>query len=440
MNDQVKETLAELIKKYGTSLVDDPRRLEGLLRDLCGENKREIFVIITAMKARVAENLLTLPQGIPPEIYVAKLKKRLVEDLALADDAAFWAVQTWMYVLGLNLSHGQTANQFGKIQTGSNSRLTNGNEGKKAETSPVFTQGELEISPGNLTNGNPCAFYMENWSRRVTNFDELPECFRGFSIELTSGSPSSTPHIIYAPADQWGQKKSNPKLFCVFEERVIFLEASQANLTRHTFPIREISIIEVGNILLYSWIKVNGTVDGREASAIMEYNTVAKQDVFPVIELMRAIAIELRPQTDKSLLKIEWDKFENLAGLNYKYMNAAKESILPGEKVLGFVYQPQIRPDWSNQAVSAHVVILTDRELIFIQDENTSFKQEKQYGIIRHHIPLSKIQQMLLESSPNNQISLILNLFPRESIVRFFDLTKLRELKNLVDQYSTLRL
>jgi hypothetical protein len=67
MNDQVRETLTELIKKYGTSLVDELRRLEGFLRDLCGENKREIFVIITALKARVAESLLTLPQGIPLE-------------------------------------------------------------------------------------------------------------------------------------------------------------------------------------------------------------------------------------------------------------------------------------------------------------------------------------------------------------------------------------
>ena len=154
MNDQVSETLAILIRKYGTSLIGEPRRLEGLLRDMCGEHRREIFVVISAMKAQVAAELLTLSYGMPLEIHMARLKKRLVEDLAFADDAASWAVWTWINALGLNGAQTWT-NQFGKIHIGNNDGLTSGNEGKKAEMPPAFSQNQPEINLENLTNEYP---------------------------------------------------------------------------------------------------------------------------------------------------------------------------------------------------------------------------------------------------------------------------------------------
>ena len=64
------------------------------MRDMCGEHHREIFVVISAMKAQLAAGLLILSYGMPLEIHMARLKKRLVEDLAFADDAASWMVWT----------------------------------------------------------------------------------------------------------------------------------------------------------------------------------------------------------------------------------------------------------------------------------------------------------------------------------------------------------
>lgn len=70
MQDSVKETLAGLIKKYGTSLIDDSRRVEGLLRDLCGENKLEINALIGALKLRVPADLLNVSNA-PAEMLNA---------------------------------------------------------------------------------------------------------------------------------------------------------------------------------------------------------------------------------------------------------------------------------------------------------------------------------------------------------------------------------
>lgn len=101
MNDIPKQKLCEIITTYGTVVCSDPRKVEGLLRDYCGEYRREIFVIISAMKERVAEELLALPKGISLEIQITRLEKRLVDNLALANDAASWAVKTWALALGV---------------------------------------------------------------------------------------------------------------------------------------------------------------------------------------------------------------------------------------------------------------------------------------------------------------------------------------------------
>src|SRR5215208_7258314 len=48
MNDAPRRTLRELIAKHGPGLCSDARRCEGLLRDLCGEHRREINILVGA--------------------------------------------------------------------------------------------------------------------------------------------------------------------------------------------------------------------------------------------------------------------------------------------------------------------------------------------------------------------------------------------------------
>jgi len=108
MNDGVRQQLCDLIATYGRSLCDDPRRCEGLLRDFCGESRREIHVLVGALKARVAADLLASQSGVPRAALFARLTKRLQDDLGLAEDAARWAVESWASALGVrsNAEHG----------------------------------------------------------------------------------------------------------------------------------------------------------------------------------------------------------------------------------------------------------------------------------------------------------------------------------------------
>lgn len=102
MNNIPRQKLAELIATYGKSLSDDPRRCEGLLRDVCGEHRREIHVLVNALKEGVVTELTTASVSAgPPEVILTRLIRRLQENLGLTEDAARWSVESWALALGV---------------------------------------------------------------------------------------------------------------------------------------------------------------------------------------------------------------------------------------------------------------------------------------------------------------------------------------------------
>ena len=100
MNDLPRQKLHELIAEHGLSLCDDPRRVEAMLKDLCGQHKREINVLVTAMKERVVEDLRNSQATAPTSILLPRLAKRLHDNLGMEKEVAAWAVESWAWVLG----------------------------------------------------------------------------------------------------------------------------------------------------------------------------------------------------------------------------------------------------------------------------------------------------------------------------------------------------
>ncbi len=101
MDDLPRQKLRELIVEYGRSLCDDPRRCEALLKDHCGQHKREIFVLASALRNRVPEDLINASAGVPPVLLLARLAQRLEDELGLAEKAARWAVESWALALSM---------------------------------------------------------------------------------------------------------------------------------------------------------------------------------------------------------------------------------------------------------------------------------------------------------------------------------------------------
>lgn len=101
MNNKPRNTLRQLIEKYGKDLCGDARRCESLLKDLCGEYRREISVLTNAIEERVPLDLLAANKTVPNELLLTKLAKRLEDNLGLTKEASSWAVASWAFALGI---------------------------------------------------------------------------------------------------------------------------------------------------------------------------------------------------------------------------------------------------------------------------------------------------------------------------------------------------
>ena len=90
-----------------------------------------------------------------------------------------------------------------------------------------------------------------------------------------------------------------------------------------------------------------------------------------------------------------------------------------GEKILQSILQPKIRRQvfdlfgykFHRTVGLAHLTILTDKEIIFIRDdEDTTEVRGERYGGVWQYIPLQKIQDVKLTASGNKLLTLTLTL------------------------------
>ncbi len=102
MQDIVRSKLTELVGRFGLDLCNDPRRCEALLRDVCGEHKRAIVALVSAAREGVGTELRQSSAGVPKDLVIARLTKRLHEDFGLVEELARWAVETWAVALGVS--------------------------------------------------------------------------------------------------------------------------------------------------------------------------------------------------------------------------------------------------------------------------------------------------------------------------------------------------
>lgn len=113
MNYLSRQKLREMIARYGESLCDEPLRCEGLLRDLCGQERGAVNVLVNALREGVANELRSHSVSAPLELTLARLTKRLREHQGLSEDIARWAVESWAIALGMIPEGGSNAEQEG---------------------------------------------------------------------------------------------------------------------------------------------------------------------------------------------------------------------------------------------------------------------------------------------------------------------------------------
>jgi hypothetical protein len=80
MTPEPLEALCRLSETYGPALCREPQRMEAMLRDLCPEHKREVFLLVSALKEQIVPDLMSVQVGavggVPEEVIVSRSRRQ----------------------------------------------------------------------------------------------------------------------------------------------------------------------------------------------------------------------------------------------------------------------------------------------------------------------------------------------------------------------------
>jgi hypothetical protein len=277
---------------------------------------------------------------------------------------------------------------------------------------------------------------MKTWAKIIESYQEIPDHFKDTFQTLPVNGGGFPYTVLTSSTTQGFFYKEKPKLVCSFDHKLYIIEESKGGVSCACFPVKDINYVEMGSILLRSWIRISGITSNGLKSSMFTFNTVTSKYFKPIIEA-------LRTNTNNSAdtdLETERNKFNYLNKLNYKFMNFARLSIMPGEEVLCTVLQPEVQVELFNilkkslfRTISpAHITILTDSELIIIKDQRQRFTQNK-YGGIWNYIPLEKITSLSLAEQTDNTFTLSIGLPENDTIRSIFAAANKPDIDKLIN-------
>lgn len=276
---------------------------------------------------------------------------------------------------------------------------------------------------------------IDSWARNVRDYSEIPEIFK-FYYDENFKDLTQFLNAIYAPADSWGRKKTNDKLILLYENSIVFLESVKGNINVVSYPIQNINYIENGSILLYSWLKINGDVNGETKSSLVEYNTVVENIFKPIIDELRISLCDIDVREVEEELHI----FDCLRDVNYKFMNYAKKAVLNGEKVIDFLYQADIKVPYfkffKKLKSTSHMIIFTNKELIILEEENVKSTKDAKYGGIWIYIPVHKILNAYIDEEETGFLNLSINVSGSNVFKSRFESSQKEKVERLVEQIN----
>jgi len=101
LNNEARKQLIEVVKRYGIKILDEPRKVEGLLKDFCGDCKKEIFSIVNALKERAGNDLMNSSKSNTVKITIGRLSSKMQSDLGMSEEVAVWSIESIAIALGI---------------------------------------------------------------------------------------------------------------------------------------------------------------------------------------------------------------------------------------------------------------------------------------------------------------------------------------------------
>lgn len=278
---------------------------------------------------------------------------------------------------------------------------------------------------------------QKTWAQVVRAHQDLPELYRQF-FESHVSTRSAFPYAVLTPSYEKFGSTISGKLICIIDGTLYVLDENAKQLIEICYPIDEIHFVEVSSKLLEFRVTINGVTNlGIQTFSVFRCSTVTDHLFTPILERIR-----LRSASpSESILPVEIESFRHWSERNYKFMNLARHSMLPGETAIVALLQPEIHSGPFSYPVRrfrrvkspTHACILAKNELILIREDLLQNRKDK-YGSIRTFIPLDKILSISLSTKAGNMLAVSIELINHECFECLFDTSLENEVEKLVAQ------
>jgi hypothetical protein len=265
---------------------------------------------------------------------------------------------------------------------------------------------------------------MKSWASLINAYEKVPLIIRDH-LQMLLRSQSNFPYTILIPNQQVNKSQTASDLVCLFNEKIVVLEIRNAvEVVSTVYYFEDIDYVEIGTILLYSWIKIGGISNGVTKYSMIQYNSVNHNLFMPVVEEIRNSTIGY----GEADLQTEWNKFNYIAdSYGFKFLNIGRGNIQKGEKLIDIIFQPPIRimvcdlivKKYYKIITNGHMTILTDKEIILLKEPKNEVSN---YGYILTYIACSQIAKLSTHiNEDDNTMILEIHLKNGEILDSIFD-------------------
>jgi len=275
----------------------------------------------------------------------------------------------------------------------------------------------------------------------IESYAEIPDIYESFFHPLLAQG-RDFPYTVLIPSYEGFIHRQTEKLISDFGCEIYILEKKGNTFEMLCYLVEEINYVEFRTALLASSLQICGrTSAGVLASSTLAFNSITNYLLHPILTAMR----HGTPGKNTTDASSESQPFNHLSQVNYKFMNYARQSLLAGESLIHSMLQPEIGErmfkvlgkEWFRLVSAAHMVILTDRELILIR-EGILRRKENKYGGTWDYIPLSKVRSLSINEKAGNLLELVVQL---PEGIRFelpFAASARDEIKQVLDKFKKL--
>src|SRR6516164_4416370 len=100
MNSVIRARLVKILTEQGLNIVREPVRCETLLNPTCSKERKEGFLLVSALKAGIVSQLIGGDPKLPIDSLIQRITRKLHKSLDIVEQSSRWAVESWAVALG----------------------------------------------------------------------------------------------------------------------------------------------------------------------------------------------------------------------------------------------------------------------------------------------------------------------------------------------------